>query len=449
MTRRAFAALLAAAIGAFGAVSAARAEDLMQVYRSAQANDPVLASARANWQATQELLPQARANLLPLVTAVANANELNSYSKLRSSPPVETRENYPQINYTISASQPLYRKQNVVAYEQARGQVQQSDYILASTQQDLVIRVAQAYFDVLLASFTIELTVSQKAAVSEQLAQAKRNFEVGVATITDTNEAQAKYDQVLAQEISAQNDYDNKLAALRAIIDRLPSELRGFNGRFVTTPPSPDSVDAWVEKALSDNVAVRIAQYNYDIAALDVERARAGHYPTLDLVASFGQGYIGATTGNVLTDVAVNTRAAMIGVQVNVPLYQGGAVQSRVRQAIALQERARQDLETNRRNAHLQAQTSFSGVSNGAAQVRAFQQAVQSAQVSYESNRLGMEVGVRTNLDVLNTQQQVYQTRHDLAQAYYNYLLSQLRLKQAAGILTDTDLEEINRELSG
>ena len=427
----------------------ARAEDLMQVYRSAQASDPVLASARANWQATQELLPQARANLLPLVTAVANANELNSYSNLRTSPAVESRENYPQINYAISASQPLYRKQNLVAYEQAQGQVQQSDYILASTQQDLVIRVAQAYFDVLLASFTIELTVSQKAAVSEQLAQAKRNFEVGVATITDTNEAQAKFDQVVAQEISVQNDYDNKLAALRAIIGRVPSDLRGFNGRFVTAPPSPDSVDAWVEKTLSDNVAVRIAQYTYDIAALDVERARAGHYPTLDLVASFGQGYIGATTGSVLTDVAVTTRAAMIGVQINVPLYQGGAVQSRVRQAIALQERARQDLETNRRNAQLQAQTSFSGVSNGAAQVRAFQQAVQSAQVSYESNRLGMEVGVRTNLDVLNTQQLVYQTRHDLAQAYYTYLLSQLRLKQAAGTLTDVDLEEINRELSG
>jgi len=444
----AFRKLLAVAF-CYAALPVAHAADLMQIYRAAQENDPVLASARANWQATQELLPQARANLLPFVSGVANANRANTYSNLHTDPSVETHENYPAINYTISASQPLYRKQNLVALEQARSQVGQADFVLGSTQQDLVIRVAQAYFDVLLARFTIELTVSQKAAVSEQLAQAKRNFEVGVATITDTNEAQAKYDQVIAQEIAVRNDYDNKVAALRAIIGRVPDELRGFNRRFTTTTPVPDVLDAWISRAITDNLAVRIAQSNFEIAQLDVERARAGHYPTLDLVASFGQGYTGATTGSIQTANALSTRSAVIGVQLAVPLYQGGAVESRVRQAIAVQERARQDLETNRRNAQLQAQTSFSGVNNGAAQVRAFEQAVRSAQVSYESNRLGMEVGVRTNLDVLTTQQLVYQTQHDLAQAYYSYLLSQLRLKQAVGTLTDADLEEINRELSG
>src|SRR5580704_9624504 len=258
MLRRTLAIALGAAMGA--ALPAAAAEDLVQIYHEAVANDPTLASARATWMATQENVPQARANLLPSVTLAANATETNFYERLHTDPAVSVTQNFPQYQYTVTASQPLYRKQNVVALDQAKETIGQSDYVLSSAQQDLIIRVAQAYFDVLLARFTIDLTVSQKAAVSENLAQAKRNFEVGTATITDTNDAQAKYDQIVAQEISAQNDLDNKLAALRAIIGRAPRELKGFSGKFQPQLPVPNALEPWVEKAISENYQVRIAQ---------------------------------------------------------------------------------------------------------------------------------------------------------------------------------------------
>ena len=293
MLKRALAFVLGAAMAAV--VTPASAEDLLQIYRDALANDPTLASARANWLATQEAVPQARAGLLPPVTLVGNANAQNVYEKLHTDPSLSVTENFPAYNYTVSASQPLYRKQNLVALDQAKQTVGQSDYVLASARQDLIIRVAQAYLDVLLARFNIELTESQKAAVSENLAQAKRNFEVGTATITDTNDAQAKYDQIVAQEISTQNDLDNKLAVLRAIIGRAPKELKPFGGEFAPQPPTPNTLDAWIEAAVRDNPQVRIAQANYDIAVLEVDKQRAGHYPTLDLVANFNQSYAGAT----------------------------------------------------------------------------------------------------------------------------------------------------------
>jgi outer membrane protein len=301
---------------------------------------------------------------------------------------------------------------------------------------------------VLLAQFNIELTQSQKAAVSENLAQAKRNFEVGTATITDTNDAQARYDQVVSQEISVRNDLENALAALRAIIGRRPQDLRRFDGAFQPEDPTPDALDPWVDKSIRDNFQVRIAQANFDIAKLEVDRQRAGHYPTVDLVASFNQNYAGdgASTA-IASNFSSDFRLGLVGVQLNLPIYQGGLVDSKVRQAIANQEGFRQSLEGAKRSAQLLAQTSFAGVTNGVAQVKALQQAVKSAQVSYDSNKLGLEVGVRTNLDVLNQQQQVFQTRFNLAQAYYNFIISYLRLKQAAGTLNDADIEQINRDL--
>ena len=449
MLKRTLAIALGALLG--GALHPAVAEDLIQIYREAVANDPTLASVRASWDATQEVVPQARAGLLPSVTFVANANRENVYQKIHTDPSLSGTENFPAYNYTVSASQPLYRKQNLVALDQARQTVSQVDYVLASARQDLIVRVAQAYLDVLLARFNIELTESQKAAVSENLAQAKRNFEVGTATITDTNDAQAKYDQIVAQEISTRNDLDNKLAALRAIIGRAPRELKRFERGFAPQPPTPNTLDVWMDAAVRDNPQVRIAQANYDISVLEVDRQRAGHYPTIDLVASFNQGYSGATpsVGSSIASIANDTHNGLIGLQLNVPLYLGGSIESRVRQAVANQEKARQDLEAARRSAQLAAQTAFSGVASGVAQVNAFDQAVKSAQVSYDSTKLGLEVGVRTNLDVLTQQQQVFQTRFNLAQSYYNFVINGLRLKQAVGTLSEADVEELNRALGG
>ncbi len=440
-------ALLPLLVAAALAAGPAAAEDLLQIYREAQKSDPQLASARAGWEATQEKVPQARAGLLPSVSASGAAN-VNRYtfSAGGGESGLDVNRDFYQSSLTVSASQPLYRYQNVVVYDQAKQLVTQSDYTLVLAQQDLIIRTAVAYFDVLLAEFNVELAAQQKLAVAEQLAQAKRNFEVGTATITDTNEAQAKYDQIVATEIQALNDLDRRRTALRAIIGRFPQSLKRVGRGFDPDPPTPNNLDFWVDKAVASNMNVRFQQANFEIASLEVDRAKAGHYPTLDLVASYG-GLI----GNAATNIGVrnNSTLGQIGLQLNVPIYTGGFVNSRVREAIALQDKARQDLETAKRSAISNAQDGFSGVNSAVASVKANEQAVQSAEVALQSNKLGQEVGIRTNLDVLNVQQNVFSARRDLANAYFTYLLAVLRLKAAVGTLDEQDLADLNRRLNG
>jgi len=427
--------------------ASARGEDLMQIYREAQQNDPTLAAAQSTWVATQEKVPQARAGLLPNVSVTGAAN-YNAYDlhvnggELAGSFSRDFR--FGQL--TVSASQPLFRYANRIQYDQAKQQVEQSDFSLVAAQQDLILRVANAYFAILLAEFSVDLVVSQKAAVAENLAQAKRNFEVGVATITDTNDAQAKYDAIIAQEIQARNDLDNKRVALRAIIGRMPRELKKLGPGFEPILPSPNNLDFWIDKSQIENVNVRIAQYNYEIAALNVETQKAGHYPTLDLVGSYNTQ---ASNQSINYGVPSNSQLGVVGVQLTIPIYTGGFVSSKVREAIALQDQARSNLEATKRTALFNAQTGFTGVNSAAASVKANEQAVKSAQVAYDSTKTGLEVGVRTNLDVLNTQQNVYQARQTLAQSYFNYLIGILQLKAAVGTLTDEDLEDINRRLRG
>ena len=425
---------------------AASGEDLLQVYREAQKNDPTIAAARSQWEATQERVPQARSALLPQLSASGQANINNYDATINSRPKNSFSANYSQGNLTFSASQPLYRPQYVVALDQAKEQVSQSDYTFAISQQDLIIRTSVAYFDVLLAEFNVELAEQQKKAVAEQLAQAKRNFEVGTATITDTNEAQAKYDQIVATEIQARNDLDRRRTALMAIIGRLPKTLKRIGRGFDPALPEPNNPDYWVDRALKENLSVRFSQSNYEIASLEVDRARAGHYPTLDLVASAGAQ---ASTGSAASDFSANSRTALLGVVLNVPIYTGGFVNSRVRETISLQDKSRADLEAAKRAAVTNAQDGFSGVNSAAAAVRAFEQAVASAEVALQSNILGQEVGIRTNLDVLNVQQNVFSTRRDLANAYFQYLIAVLRLKASVGSLTEQEVEAINRRLNG
>ncbi|MCC6870251.1 MAG: TolC family outer membrane protein [Burkholderiales bacterium] len=437
-------AIVAAALVIF--TGAAAAEDLLQIYREAQRQDPALASARSLWEATQERVPQARSALLPQLSAAGQANA-NSYDgTLNTSPSINTSQQYGLGNLTFSASQALYRPAYVVALDQAREQVTQSDSTLGLAQQDLILRTAVVYFDVLLAEFNVELAGQQKLAVAEQLAQAKRNFEVGTATITDTNEAQARYDSIVATEIQARNDLERRRTALAAIIGRAPKALVRLGRGFEPPLPEPNNVDYWVERARQENLQIRVARSNYDIASLEVDRARTGHLPTLDLVASAGAQ---ASSGSPTTNFSGNSRTALFGVVVNVPIYQGGFVSSKVREAISLQDKSRADLETATRQAVQNAQDGFYGINSAAAGVKAFEQAVASAEVALQSNILGQEVGIRTNLDVLNVRQNVFQTRRDLANAYFQYLLAVLRLKAAVGSLNERDVEDLNRRLNG
>jgi len=345
--------------------------------------------------------------------------------------------------YTLTFTQPIFRAQNFIQYDQAEYQVKQAEASFGQAGQDLIVRVAQAYFDVLAARDTLGLVRAQKAATSEQLAQAKRNFEVGTATITDTHEAQARYDLIVAQEIAAQSNLEVSRRALQQLIHAVPGELNPLGAAFQFEPPQPASVDKWVEEAQLNNHQIAIAQAAAQLAEKEVDRNRGGHLPTVDLVANYSNTTSNGSTFGVGSDV----RAKSVGVQLNMPLFQGGATQSRWREAEANRERARQELENARRNVELQTRQAYLGVVNGIAQVQALQQALKSSESLLGASKLGHEVGVRTNLDVLNAQQQAYSTRRDLYQAEYNYLLSRLRLKAAVGGLAEADLSKVNQAL--
>jgi outer membrane protein len=282
---------------------------------------------------------------------------------------------------------------------------------------------------------------ANKQAISQQLEQAKKNFEVGTATITDSQEAQARYDLASAQEIAGESDLDVKRYALRVIVGKDSGELNRLKPQAELQPPQPASMDKWVDAAAKDSFTVQAQQMAAEVAAKEVERVRAGHYPTLDLEANYGKS---KSATSYATSDSLNTDASNIGLKLSIPIFQGGNVSSKTREAVANRIAAEAALESARRTAALNTQQSFLGVVNGLAQVRALDAALVSSMSALASNKLGYEVGVRINIDVLNAENQVYVTRRDLAKARFDTLLSQLKLKSAVGSLSEADLEQIN-----
>ena len=435
-------ALLSSVIGlTLLAGQPAAAADLLDIYRQAQVSDPVYSAARANWQAGQEKLPQGLAGLLPQASLSAYTQYNDRELQFRDPTIAFNRNQYNSNSASVSVTQPLYRKQNFVAYEQGKTQVALADAQFAVAGQDLILRVSQAYFDVLLARANLIFTEANKIAIGQQLEQAKRNFEVGNATITDTHDAQARYDLVTAQEIAARADLDVKNRVLEQLIGRAAPVLAGPVANFAPTPPTPNAMEPWVERARTNGLGVRIAQENLTFFTQDVERNRGAHHPTVDAYATAATAGAGATSvGNIGTDI----NSSVIGLQLAIPIYQGGIVNSRVREALANEDKARQDLENARRSAELAARQGYLGLTSNIAQIRALEAAVVSTRSSLDSTQLGQQVGVRTQVDVLNAQQLVFSAQRDLAQARYNYIASLLRLTAAAGDLTEADLQRIN-----
>jgi outer membrane protein len=423
----------------------ARAENLLEVYRDARAYDAQYAAARYALQAGREKLPQGKALLLPTIGLTANAteNRIESDSKNELLSPSFNR-NYRTDGYVLNLSQPIYRKQNFIQYDEAGYQVKQAEASFGQAAQDLIVRTAQAYFDMLAAQDNLGLVGAQKAAIAEQLAQAKRNFEVGTATITDTREAQARYDLVVAQEIAAKNDLETRRRALQQITGKEYSTLQPLRPNVTLSPPNPNDMQDWVKIAEKQSYSVQAQEAISEIARLEAQRASAGHYPTLDLVANYGQT---DQTASQFSPYGSNLTNSSIGLQLALPLYQGGAISSREREAAANYEKAKQDLANARRTAALAVRQSYLGVINGIAQVGALEQALVSSNSALESNKLGYEVGVRINIDVLNAQQQLFSTRRDLAAARYNTITTQLKLKAAAGSLREQDLDAVNLAL--
>ena len=425
---------------------AAGAQSLQQVYGDARGYDAQFAAARFALLAGLEKLPQGRALILPTLNLAANATftRLDLDSKNDVLLPPFTRD-FRTLGYTLTLTQPVYRPQNWIQYEQAEVQVKQAEAIFGQAGQDLILRVAVAYFDVLAAQDTLALVRAQKAAIGEQLAQAKRNFEVGTATITDTHEAQARYDLTVAQEIAAQNDVDTRNRALQQLTGKEYGTLQPLRPDVKLSPPNPNNMQTWVDIAEKSSYPVQIQEATAQIAELEAKRTRAAHRPTVDLVVTHGlTNQTGSSTVAVGSDITGST----LGLQLAWPLYAGGAITSREREAAANYERSRQDLENARRSSALTTRQSFLAVANGIAQINALEQALVSSQSALDSNKLGCEVGVRINIDVLNAQQQLFSTRRDLAVARYNTITNHLRLKSAAGSLGENDLEEVNRALA-
>jgi outer membrane protein len=440
-SKKALAVAVAASLLLAAGGAAAQKSDLLSIYRDALANDPVYASARFANQAAREREPQARSALLPNVGASVGVNQIWQDS---ATPNVSNSFNAwgPSLQLTM----PIYRPQNWDALSQAKLAVQSAEAQLAQARQDLILRVTQAYFDVLAAQDALTAIEASKKATAEQLAQARREFEVGTKTIVDTHEAQARFDQIAAQEAVARGDLIVKRNALRAIIGRDAGDsLLPLRDAPQLTPPQPADVEAWAKRAEEASYGVAIARAAAEIARIETTRSRHGHYPTLDLAASISQS---RTSGSLTSDTSNTLRDSRIGVQLNIPIYAGGLIQSRVREALANEERARFDLESARRNAAQGARQAYTGVDFGLAQVRALESAEVSAKSQLDSTQLGYQVGVRINLDVLNAQTQLFNTQRDLKKARYDFLVNGLRLKSAAGALDEKDLEAINALLA-
>jgi outer membrane protein len=425
-----------------GANSWAHAADLLETFLTAQANDPVFASAKAARQAGLEKLPQGRSLLLPTINLTANS--IYNYQDSTLSGATFSNE-FNSNGYGVNLVQPLFRQQNWTIYTEAELQLMQTEAQFMTAVQDLVLRVSQAYFDVLIAQDTVELAAAQKTAISEQLEQAKRNFEVGSATITDTLEAQSRYDLTSAQQIAVQNDLENKRRALQQLINEMPQGLKPLGKDFKLEAPQPADMEKWVEDALLSNPQLANAKAAAELAEKEVARNRGGHYPTVDLVANYSRN---KNNGNAPTlGLGLDITNKSVGVQLNMPIYQGGAVNSRWREAEANYERAKQELENAHRSVATQTRQAYLGVVSSMSQVEALKQALASSESVLEASKLGQEVGVRTNLDVLNAQQQLFATRRDLYQSQYNYLISELRLKAAVGTLGEEDLIKVNQAL--
>jgi outer membrane protein len=329
--------------------------------------------------------------------------------------------------------------------EQSKRQLEQARTVLDTADQDLIVRVSQAYFDVLGAQDTLTFVRAQKTAVAEQLASAKRNFEVGTATITDTREAQARFDLVVAQEIAAENDLRVKKLAIDQLVGKTGSQPKPL-ATLVLPEVKPADPQAWVDQGLRQHPTVLKAKLQVDVAKLDTAIAEAGHKPTLDLTAS---SYVNRqTSGSDLNATDSTLTRQNIGLTFSLPLFAGFATTNKIKETLALEDKARSDLEAAQRTVEQATRTAYFGVLSSMGQVKAFEAAEASSQVALDANKLGYQVGVRINIDVLNSQSQLYQTKRDLAKARYDVLLGSLKLRQANGTLKSDDLQSVNALLA-
>lgn len=428
-----------------------QAQSLVELFEIARGYDAPFISAKAQYEANLAKANQALGGILPTISMGSTATRTNA--ELTYDRPTSTYVNGQNIygNYTanVTMTQPLYRPAIWASYKQGGRQLLQATAQFEAAEQELLVRVTQSYFDLLSSQDSLEFVRAQKKAVAEQLASAKRNFEVGTATITGVRDAQARYDLTFAQEITAENDVRIKTLALGLAVGRSDIKAKPLRDNSKLIDPPKDPIETWVSRSEVMSPTVRQAQLVLEVAKLEVDKAIAGHLPTLDGQIVYGgvrnlSGSATSPTSGVSNHV-LNPSATLT---LSVPLFAGLTTQYRVRETKALEAKATADFDNAKRTVAQTTRSAYLGLIAGLSQVKAYEAAEASTQSALDANKLGYSVGVNINIDVLNSQSQLYQTKRDLAKARYDVLVGNLKLRQAAGTLTPKDLQEINQLLA-
>lgn len=436
-----------------GAAQASGAADLLQAWQLAQTADPVLAAARYTLQMAEQRLPQARAALLPTVNFTAGANRQSGTASFDGGPDVQ-RDPHGR-NWSVQLTQPLYKPQHWAGLQQAQAQLRQAEQQFRIAQQDAILRLAQAYFDVLVAQENAAVAHAQGAAMAQQLRLAQRNFEVGMTTVTDIHEAQSRFQLARAQQVVTRSELEQKRAELQKILGESPDTLAGL--RVDAALPAPrgqaDAQNAqagaehWMLLAQRQHPEVLLQQAAAEAAELELERQRLGHAPSLELTAS-RNGSFNAGSLSTPADTRIRNQSGQVGVQLTVPLYAGGATTARVREALAGRDKAQADLLAAQRRAAAAARQAHAAWLQGGAQTEALAAAVTASRSQVEASQIGYRIGTRINIDVLNAQQQLYAAERDLFKAKADTLIHSLRLKAAVGLLEPDSLQSLNELLA-
>ncbi|MFB3083531.1 MAG: TolC family outer membrane protein [Gammaproteobacteria bacterium] len=416
------------------------AANLLEVYNLAYESDPELKRIQADRRATLEAVPQARAQLLPALNFNANVSQHNQDIKTEQLAGTSGEVDFNRHGYSLDLTQPIFRRDRFIQLKQANSQVKQADAEVAAALQDLIVRSAERYYNVLAAQDNIEFVRAEKRSLQRQLEQASQRFEVGLIAITDVKEAEAGYNRAVAREIEAENLLNNAREQLREITGEYLTELTPLSADLPLLEPAPPNIDEWTQTALEQNLKVTAARYAVDIAREEISRQSAGHLPTLDLVAN--QSFLSAG-GRFASD----TTNASVGVELNVPIFQGGEVNSLTREARAQYQASLDRLERERRAAQRATREAYLGVIANISSVKALKLTVESQEIALQATNAGFEVGTRTGVDVVASERALLESRRDHARARYDYILQALRMKQAAGTLSPDDVEQFNHYL--
>lgn len=445
-------ALLCALLGG----ATVMAEDLITVYQKAQRNDPAIRQAEANMMAVLERRPQARAALLPQIDATANWNRndsdgtrtLNFGTQVIPETPVAS--DIDSYGWSLNLRQSLFNTNQWQQLKRSEKEIAQAQADFEAAQQDLVVRVSEAYFEVLAAQDTLGAERAAKEAIGRQLEQAERRFEVGLIAITDVKESQAAFDDATATEIAARRALANAKEALREITGEYPEVLATPGNEFPLIPPDPQVEQDWVDIALQQNAELESAKIGTDITRRNIKIARAGRLPTLDLTASYGNDETDGTSSFAGSEFPVvsDTDTLSYGVQFSVPVFSGGGVSSEINEAVYLHRAARENYEQVARQTEREARDAYLGVIAEIARVQALARSVESNNVALEATEAGYDVGTRTTVDVLNSRDALFRAQTQYARSKYDYLINVLRLKNAAGTLGPQDVGELNEWLA-